>query len=372
MAIEPGLVGVIEVVVEPADTADALGNKGVHVLATPRLVGLLELAAIRAVEAQLPAGAGTVGTRIDIRHLAATPVGMRATIRATLREVDGRRLQLRAAVAYQERDGQRLAVDARYRLTRRGEVTEIAFELGPYDRTRPLVIDPLVYATFLGGDGQDRGFGIAVTAAGGAIGLRQDQRHRVPRIEQRAQGALRELRGAGEDEAQEGLRGLAQLLRELRAYALLLELGEILDEDLALQVVHLVLDAHGEQALRLERERVAALIVGSHLHALRTLHGVVDARHRQAAFLDVGDAGGVDDLGIHQHHQRVAALRDVDDDHLLVHVDLRRRQADARRRVHGLGHVTDELLQRLVEDGHGCGDLVQPSVRVAQDVEEGH
>ena len=41
--------------------------------------------------AQLPAGAGTVGTRIDIRHLAATPVGMRATIRATLREVDGRR-----------------------------------------------------------------------------------------------------------------------------------------------------------------------------------------------------------------------------------------------------------------------------------------
>jgi predicted thioesterase len=91
MAIEPGLVGVIEVVVQPADTADALGNKGVHVLATPRLVGLLELAAIRAVEAELPAGAGTVGTQIDIRHLAATPVGMRATIRATLREVDGRR-----------------------------------------------------------------------------------------------------------------------------------------------------------------------------------------------------------------------------------------------------------------------------------------
>ena len=91
MAIEPGLVGQVEVVVQPADTADALGNTGVHVLATPRLVALLELAAIRAVEAHLPAGAGTVGTRIDVRHLAATPVGMRATIRATLREVDGRR-----------------------------------------------------------------------------------------------------------------------------------------------------------------------------------------------------------------------------------------------------------------------------------------
>ena len=92
MAIESGLVGVVEVVVQPADTADALGNKGVHVLATPRLVALLELAAIRAVEAHLPPGSGTVGTRIDVRHLAATPVGMRATIRATLREVDGRRL----------------------------------------------------------------------------------------------------------------------------------------------------------------------------------------------------------------------------------------------------------------------------------------
>jgi predicted thioesterase len=92
MAIEAGLVGEVEIVVQPADTAAALGNTGVDVLATPRLVALLELAAIRAVEAGLPPGAGTVGTRIDVRHLAATPVGMRATIRATLREVDGRRL----------------------------------------------------------------------------------------------------------------------------------------------------------------------------------------------------------------------------------------------------------------------------------------
>jgi fluoroacetyl-CoA thioesterase len=92
MAIVAGLVGEIEVVVQASDTADALGNRGVHVLATPRLVALLEQAAIRAVEPHLPPGGGTVGTRIDVRHLAATPVGMRATIRATLREVDGRRL----------------------------------------------------------------------------------------------------------------------------------------------------------------------------------------------------------------------------------------------------------------------------------------
>ena len=72
MAIEAGLVGEVQIVVQPADTAAALGNTGVDVLATPRLVALLELAAIRAVEAELPPGAGTVGTRIDVRHLAAT------------------------------------------------------------------------------------------------------------------------------------------------------------------------------------------------------------------------------------------------------------------------------------------------------------
>jgi predicted thioesterase len=91
MEITPGLVGEVEIVVAAPDTADALGNRGVHVLATPRLVGLLEEAAIAAVQAHLPAGAGTVGTRIDVKHLAATPVGMRVRARAVVREVDGRR-----------------------------------------------------------------------------------------------------------------------------------------------------------------------------------------------------------------------------------------------------------------------------------------
>jgi fluoroacetyl-CoA thioesterase len=90
--ITPGLVGEVEITVAPPDTADALGNAGVHVLATPRLVALLEAAAIRAVAPALPAGAGTVGTRLDVRHLAATPVGMRVRVRATVREVDGRRV----------------------------------------------------------------------------------------------------------------------------------------------------------------------------------------------------------------------------------------------------------------------------------------
>jgi len=91
MEIAPGLVGEVEIVVQPQDTADAFGNPGVHVLATPRLVALLEEAAIKAVAPHLPAGAGTVGTRLDVKHLAATPVGMRVRARAVLRQADGRR-----------------------------------------------------------------------------------------------------------------------------------------------------------------------------------------------------------------------------------------------------------------------------------------
>ena len=82
---------------------------------------------------------------------------------------DGRRLQLRALVAYQERDGERVMVEAHYRISRHGDTSEITFQLAVYDAERPLIIDPLVYSTFLGGNGQDRGWGIAVNAAGEAF-----------------------------------------------------------------------------------------------------------------------------------------------------------------------------------------------------------
>lgn len=92
MELKPGLVGEVELVVKPEDTATAAGNEGVDVLSTPRLLRLLEEAAMVAIQVGLPPGAGSVGTRVDLRHLAATPVGMRVRARAVLREVDGRRL----------------------------------------------------------------------------------------------------------------------------------------------------------------------------------------------------------------------------------------------------------------------------------------
>ena len=92
MDVKPGATGEVEMTVTPDRTADALGNKGVMVLATPFLIGLLENAAIAVIQRAVPPGVGTVGTMVEMRHLAATPVGMKVRAKATLLETDGSRL----------------------------------------------------------------------------------------------------------------------------------------------------------------------------------------------------------------------------------------------------------------------------------------
>jgi fluoroacetyl-CoA thioesterase len=87
----PGAVHEVSQTVTPEVTADAMGNRGVQVLATPFLIGLLENAAAGVLIPHLPPGASTVGTMVEMRHLAATPVGMTVRARATLLEGDGRR-----------------------------------------------------------------------------------------------------------------------------------------------------------------------------------------------------------------------------------------------------------------------------------------
>lgn len=89
--IAPGTTAEVTFTVTPEHTADAMGNRGVHVLATPFLVGLLEDAAGAVIRPHLPAGSGTVGTMVEMRHLAPTPVGMQVRAKATLLETDGRR-----------------------------------------------------------------------------------------------------------------------------------------------------------------------------------------------------------------------------------------------------------------------------------------
>ncbi len=69
-----------------------LAGQGIRVLATPELVRLMEQAAQEGVGKLLPSSQNTVGMRVEVRHLAATPIGMRVTARCTLTEIDRRRL----------------------------------------------------------------------------------------------------------------------------------------------------------------------------------------------------------------------------------------------------------------------------------------
>jgi fluoroacetyl-CoA thioesterase len=90
--LTPGLTGTVEAIVTEADTAARLGSGLVPVLGTPALVGLMEGAAVQSLVGHLSLGRTSVGGRIDVRHLAPTPVGMRVGARAELSKVEGRRL----------------------------------------------------------------------------------------------------------------------------------------------------------------------------------------------------------------------------------------------------------------------------------------
>ena len=96
--LRPGLTGEITIPVSEDLTAAAYRNEGVDVLATPVVVWLVEAASVRALETALRSGEATVGTHIDLRHVAATPVGMTVTARSRVETVDERRIVFHAEV----------------------------------------------------------------------------------------------------------------------------------------------------------------------------------------------------------------------------------------------------------------------------------
>ena len=93
--LRPGLVGEARVQVGPAELASAMGSGSVYVYGTPAMIGLMESAAINAVDHLLPEGWASVGTRLDVRHLAPSPPGVEVRARAELTAVEGRRLTFR-------------------------------------------------------------------------------------------------------------------------------------------------------------------------------------------------------------------------------------------------------------------------------------
>jgi len=101
--LQPGLRGEAGLVVSGEHTAPRVGSGAVSVLATPVMINLMEAAALAAVERFLPRGYQSLGTVLNVRHIAATPVGMRVTASATLEKVDGRTLAFRVE-AHDERE----------------------------------------------------------------------------------------------------------------------------------------------------------------------------------------------------------------------------------------------------------------------------
>lgn len=87
-----GLIGEASVFVSPEVTARHLGSGAVAVFATPEMVRLMERAAVNGLASYLAPGQQSVGTAVNVKHLAATPVGATVTARAELISVNGRRL----------------------------------------------------------------------------------------------------------------------------------------------------------------------------------------------------------------------------------------------------------------------------------------
>jgi fluoroacetyl-CoA thioesterase len=93
-----GLTGSAELLVGVEHTAPSIGSGLVPVLGTPVMINVIEAAALAAVEHLLPAGHQSLGIHLDVRHFAATPIGMRVHATAELTAIEGRTLSFRVAV----------------------------------------------------------------------------------------------------------------------------------------------------------------------------------------------------------------------------------------------------------------------------------
>lgn len=91
--IETGKTYTQAITVTPKDTAIAYGSGKLEVYATPGMVALMENTAVRCLESMLEAGTDTVGIEINTQHTKASPVGAQVTCKATITEVDGRRIR---------------------------------------------------------------------------------------------------------------------------------------------------------------------------------------------------------------------------------------------------------------------------------------
>jgi fluoroacetyl-CoA thioesterase len=93
--MKPGLKGHAQILVGVEHTAPSIGSGKVPVLATPVMINVIEAAALAAVEHLLPVGHQSLGIHLDVRHFAATPIGMNVQATAELIAIEGRTLSFR-------------------------------------------------------------------------------------------------------------------------------------------------------------------------------------------------------------------------------------------------------------------------------------
>ena len=102
MSLTIGLKGHADDIVSESNTAQTAGSGTLSVFATPFMCALMEKAAWTSIAPHLAQGESTVGTKLDVSHISATPVGMKVWAESEITLVDGKRIELNVA-AYDEK-----------------------------------------------------------------------------------------------------------------------------------------------------------------------------------------------------------------------------------------------------------------------------
>ena len=115
--VQVGLEAAVSYDVTDADTAMALGSGDVPVLATPRVIAWLEAATVACLASSLDPTTTSVGTRVEVEHVVASPVGAVVVVHASVGHADGRLVRFEVAAEHQVADAPPVVV-ATGRITR--------------------------------------------------------------------------------------------------------------------------------------------------------------------------------------------------------------------------------------------------------------
>ncbi len=159
---------------------------------------------------------------------------------------------------------------------------------------------------------------------------------------------------------------LLALFVQLLADTVTLQVGQVIHEQFALEMIHLMLQAHRDHAIQIPLKGRAGPILGPHPDARRPLDIIEYVGDRQTALFGLRGTLAREDLGVDEYQRFGAVLGDIHDDQPAVNIHLAGRQSDARGLVHGLEQVVDKPAQRRVELLHRPCAGAQARIRILQ------